>query len=115
RVDVLKQPGDFFVHEFGANMIVANHGDKAGPEKLVGFIAAKFPDIWGRTRRRYLFTGHRHEHRSKDIAGMVWEQLRAVTAQDYYSYSHAWISEAQISGITYHREDGVKYRTYVGA
>lgn len=115
RVEVFKQPGDFFIYEFGVNMLVANHGDKSGPEKLVGFVAAKWPEMWGRTKKRYLFTGHKHEHRSKDIAGMVWEQLRAATAADYYAFSHAWVSEAQISGITYHREDGVKYRTYVGA
>lgn len=115
RVDVLKQPGDFFVREFGKVLISANHGDKASAQRLVMFLADRYAEMWGRTVFRYLFTGHNHHLKSADIGGMTWEQLNGVTAQDYYTFSHAFSGRAQLSGITYHKDEGVRSRVYVNA
>jgi hypothetical protein len=115
RVTVQKKPGDFFIYEFGECLIASQHGDKAGAQKLVMFVADQWSQLWGRTKFRYLFTGHLHHHKSADIGGMVWEQLSAVTSKDYYAFSHAFAGRPQLSGITYHRDEGVKYRTFVNA
>lgn len=114
RIQVQAKPGEFFVHQFGRVMIAAHHGDKAKADRLAHFLAAEFAPIWGATEHRYLFTGHLHHHKSADIGGVVWEQLRAITARDAYAYSHAYYARAQIDAITYHRDRGQIFRASVG-
>lgn len=60
RVAVRKEPGEFFVEEFGAVLIASHHGDKAPPERLVLTMSDEYAPAWGRTRHRTLFTGHLH-------------------------------------------------------
>lgn len=115
RVNVHKKPGEFYVQEFGKVMIAAHHGDKSKANNLVHFIADEYADIWGRTRHRFLYTGHLHHHKSQDIGGMRWEQLRAVTERDAYAVSHAYSARAQMQAITYHRDNGEVQRIAVNA
>lgn len=115
RVIVHKKPGEFFLHEFGRVMIAAHHGDKAKADRLVHFVADEFAEAWGRTKHRFLFTGHLHHAKMQDIGGMKWEQLRAVTERDAYAVSHAYSARAQLQGITYHRERGEIQRVAVNA
>lgn len=115
RVKVHKKPGEFFIFEFGRVLIASHHGDKAKADRLVHFVADEFAEAWGRTKHRFLFTGHLHHHKSQDIGGMKWEQLRAVTERDAYAFSHAYSARAQMQGITYHRERGEIQRVAVNA
>lgn len=115
RVNVQKQPGEFFIHEFGRVLLAAHHGDKAKADRMVHFVADEYAEMWGRTRHRYLWTGHLHHHKSQDIGGVQWEQLRAVTARDAYAVSHAYTARAQLQGITYHRWMGEVSRVKVSA
>ena len=113
RVTVIKEPQDFFCHSFGSVMIAAHHGDKAKPERLVMYMADRLSEVWGRTKHRFLFTGHLHHHKSQDIGGATWEQLRALTSPDAYSSSHAYSARSQLQAITYHRERGEVSRVKV--
>lgn len=115
RVDVIKQPGEFWVHQFGLNMIGFHHGDKAKAERLVLWLADEFPEMWGATRYRKMFTGHLHHHKSADIGGCEWEQLRALTEKDAYARSHAYSARAQLQGITIHKDRGEVSRVKVTA
>lgn len=87
-------------------MIAAHHGDKARADRLVMFLADEYAELWGRTLHRFLWTGHLHHHKSQDIGGVTWEQLRAVTARDAYASSHAYTARAQLQAITYHKTLG---------
>lgn len=115
RIEVQEYPGEFFVHEFGDVMIAAHHGDKASAQGMVNFMADEYAPIWGRTRHRFLFTGHLHHHKSQDIGGVQWEQLRAVAARDAYAVSHAYSARAQLQAITYHKTRGEIQRVKVAA
>lgn len=115
RVTVEKDPSEFFLFEFGNVMIAAHHGDKAKAPQLVNFVADEFAEAWGRTKHRFLFTGHLHHHKSQDIGGMKWEQLRAVTARDSYATSHAYCARSQLQAVTFDRNHGEAQRVYVGA
>lgn len=114
RIHLQKVPGEFFVHKFGKVLIAAHHGDKAKAERMVLFLADQYAAIWGRTDHRFLWTGHLHHHKSQDIGGVQWEQLRALTARDAYAVSHAYTARAQLQGITYHRTKGEVQRVKVG-
>lgn len=113
RVTVRKEPGEFWVEEFGINMLAAHHGDKAPPQRLVLTMADSHADIWGRTNHRFLWTGHRHHAETKDIGGVYWEQLRALTAKDAYAVSNAYSARAQLQAITLHRAEGEVMRCKV--
>lgn len=115
RIEVRAKPGEFFVYQFGQVMLAAHHGDKAKADRLAHFIADEFAAIWGKTRFRHLFTGHMHHHKSADIGGIVWEQLRALTARDAFAFAHAYTARAQLSAITYHRQRGEVFRARVAA
>lgn len=115
RVAVQKVPGEFFAHEFGKVMIASHHGDKAKADRLVMFLADTYPELWGRTKHRFLFTGHLHHHKSQDLGGVQWEQLRAVTSKDAYAVSHAYSARAQLQAITFHRERGEVSRVKVSS
>jgi hypothetical protein len=115
RIAVQKVPGEFFAHEFGKVMIASHHGDKAKADRLVMFLADTYPELWGRTKHRFLFTGHLHHHKSQDIGGVQWEQLRAVTAKDAYAVAHGYSARAQLQAVTFHRERGEVSRVKVSA
>ena len=113
RVSVQRKPGEFFVQEFGRCLIAAHHGDKAKAERITMYLADRWAELWGRTRYRFLFTGHLHHHKSQDIGGLHWEQLRAVTAKDAYATAHAYSARAEMQAITYHKERGEVSRVKV--
>jgi hypothetical protein len=115
RVSVQKVPGEFFVYEFGKVLIAAHHGDKAKADRMVHFLADQYAEMWGRTKHRFLFTGHLHHHKSQDIGGVQWEQLRAVTPRDAYAVSNSYSARAQLQAITFDRNRGEVSRVKVNA
>jgi hypothetical protein len=106
RITVQKHPGEFFVAEHGQCLIASQHGDKAKAERLVMALADQWPEMWGRTRYRYYFTGHLHHSKMQDVGGVQVEQLRAVTARDAYAASHAYVARSEMQAITYHKDRG---------
>jgi hypothetical protein len=114
NIEVQKVPGEFFVHQFGQCLIAGHHGDKAKAERMVMFLADHYAAIWGKTNYRYLWTGHLHHHKSADIGGVQWEQLRALTSRDAYAVSHSYTARAQLQAVTYHRDRGEVQRVKVG-
>jgi len=115
RVQVQTEPGEFFAYEFGSNLIAAHHGDKAKATQLVLWLADEHPQMWGRTEHRYLFTGHLHHHKSQEIGGVQWQQLRAVSARDAYAASGAYRSRAGMEAQVYHKIKGRIQRHEVNA
>jgi hypothetical protein len=114
QIEVQKIAGEFFVHQFGRVLLAGHHGDKAKAEKMVMFLADQYAAIWGKTNHRYLWTGHLHHHKSADIGGVQWEQLRALTSRDAYAVAHSYTARAQLQAVTYHRDKGEIQRVKVG-
>ena len=113
RVHVDKTPSDFFMTTFGENMFMAHHGDKSKAERLVMFMAHEYAREWGRSKWRYLFTGHLHHAHLRDIGGVQVEQLRAAASRDEYATSHAYAGIAQLQSITFHKKKGEVFRSKV--
>lgn len=114
RVKIQAKPGEYFAHKFGDCLIAAHHGHRAKPDRMVMFLADEYAELWGSTRHRFLFTGHMHHHKSADIGGVRWEQLRALTARDAYSVGSAYLARSELQAITYHRTRGEIQRVRVG-
>ena len=113
RIEVQRKGGEFFVMEWGKVMIASHHGDKAKAERLVMHMADEWAVIWGRTRYRFYFTGHRHHASLLDVGGVQVEQLRAAAPRDAYAASHGYSSRSEVQAITYHKDSGEVSRVKV--
>lgn len=108
RVTIDDQGIDFFAHEFGTNLICAHHGDIKGkqPKDYVMAMAAKYPEAWGRTRFRELWTGHKHHLLTQEFPGMTTYQVRAITPANRYAQDNLFLSESEIQCATYRYAGG---------
>jgi len=104
---------DFYSFEWGRNMICGHHGDKAKADRLVLFMADNWPEMWGRTHWRFLWTGHIHHDSAKDIGGVSWESFRTLAPKDAYAASHAFSSRQTMQAITLDKEHGEILRNKV--
>lgn len=105
-VTIVQSAGEFYVREFGVNMLVLHHGDRAKPERLVQFAAAEWPEIWGRTRHRLALSGHVHHETRKDVGGMAFESVGTIIPRDFHAHSHAYAARRGLVSITLDREQG---------
>lgn len=114
EVEIIQSAGDFYVHEFGVNMVVLHHGDRAKPDRLVHFAAAEWPEIWGRTRHRIALSGHVHHEVRKEIGGMAFESIGTIIPRDAYAYSHAYSARRALVSIVLDKTQGEITRARVG-
>jgi hypothetical protein len=113
HVEIQADPSDFFAFEWGKNFICAHHGDKAKADRLVLHMADKWPEIWGRTHWRFMWTGHIHHDSSKDIGGVLWESFRTLSPKDAYAASHAYSARQAMQAITMDKDFGEIMRNKV--
>lgn len=106
RVNIRRSPVEFFAFQWGQNLICGHHGHKRQAKDLVMFFASEYPELWGSTRHRTMFTGHYHRLKAEDFPGMVWECMRPFSLRDHYAASTAYPENSELQGITYHKERG---------
>jgi hypothetical protein len=104
RVEVARDPSEFFVYAWGRCLLAAHHGDKAPPERLGQWLAEH--DLWQPRQFRHFFLGHHHKDMAGDIGGIRFERLRAFTAKDAYAAANAYVTRRSLQAITFHRERG---------
>lgn len=76
---------EFDVVEHGEVAIFIHHGDKRTPKDLSMFVAAEFPEVWGRTKYRILLTGHLNHLKLDEYPGIYWMQMPALAARDHHA------------------------------
>jgi hypothetical protein len=113
-VTIIDNAGEFYCHEYGANMILLHHGDRAKPDRLVHFAAAQWPEMWGRTKHRLALSGHVHHETVKEIGGMKFESLGTIIPRDAYAIGHAYSARRALVSITLDKEQGEVSRSRVG-
>lgn len=113
-VTVVENANEFHVEEFGRNMVLLHHGDRAHPDRLVHFAAAQWPEVWGRTRHRLALSGHVHHATKKEVGGMTFESVGTIIPRDPYSYSHGYYGKRELVSITLDSVQGEVSRARVG-
>lgn len=113
-VEIVQSAGEFYVREFGKNMILLHHGDKAKPERLVQFAAAEWAEMWGRTKHRLALSGHVHHESRKDVGGMSFESVGTIIPRDFHAYANAYAAKRGLVSITLDREQGEISRARIG-
>lgn len=106
RVKVHDEALPYYAIEHGRTMLAFHHGHKKKNEDLPLLFASSFGEMWGRTRKRYCNTGHRHHYDCKEHAGMYVTQHPTLAARDAHASRGGWMSERAAIGITFHEEFG---------
>lgn len=104
NITVELDPRAYWAYEFGKVFLFGHHGDRVKPQDLVMKMAADHPEEWGRTRYRFVWTGHLHQKASDTFHGARWERASCITAPD--AYGAAWGNHAEATAVVYHKEKG---------
>jgi hypothetical protein len=113
RVTVDREPSPYNAYEFGRVALFFHHGHKRKVANVSEVFAAKYREMFGRTRHAYAHMGHLHHLDIKENSLMVVEQHRTLTAPDAYAARGGYISGRDAQVITYHREFGEVSRVKV--
>lgn len=113
RIEVVDTPLPYYALEHGQTTLFFHHGHMKKKEHLPLAFAAMFPQQWGRGVKRYVHTGHYHNHDERTHPGCVVTQHPTLAARDAYAARGAWLSERQAMMISYHKRFGEVRRATV--
>lgn len=113
RVEVIDSESPYYAYRHGATMLAFHHGHLRKKEQLPLTMAAKFPEVWGRTKHRYCHVGHMHHIDEREHEGIVVQQHRTLAASDAHSARLGYVSGRQVAAVTYHDRFGEVARTVV--
>lgn len=115
RVAVDVSPDPYYCVEHGKTALFFHHGHKRKPTNVDTVFAAKFREVFGRTKHAYAHMGHLHHIDIKETNLMVVEQHRTLAAQDAYSSRLGWVSGRDAQVITYSKQHGEVGRVRVSS
>lgn len=106
RVIVERSPDPYYCIEHGDCALFYHHGHKRKVTNIDAVFAAKFRDVFGRTKFAYAHMGHLHSVDVKETPLMLIEQHRTLAAPDAYASRGGWLSGREAQVITYHKRFG---------
>lgn len=106
RVKVIDSAAPYYAHQHGETMLAFHHGHLKKNDALPLLFASMFPDVWGKTKRRYCHTGHWHHLDEREHNGMKVMQHPTIAARDAYATRGGWLAMRQMTAITYHATFG---------
>jgi len=113
RIKVIDSELPYYVYQHGETMLAWHHGHLSKKDQLPLIFAAQFPKVWGNTVKRYVHCGHMHHTHIQEHAGVTVEQHPTLAARDAYAARGGWISERQVTSITYSDKYGQVARNTV--
>jgi hypothetical protein len=115
RVVVDVSPDPYYCVEHGHTGLFFHHGHKRKPTNIDTVFAAKFREVFGRTKHAYAHLGHMHHRHQLETNLMVVEQHRTLAASDAYASRGGWMSGRDAQVITYHATHGEVGRIVVNS
>lgn len=106
RITVDTSPDPYYCVEFGETSLFFHHGHRRNPSNVADVFAAKFRDVFGRTKHSYAHLGHKHSAELKETNLMKIEQHSTLAAPDAYAARGGWISSRAATVITYDKTYG---------
>lgn len=106
RITVDNSADTYYAVEHGLTSLYFHHGHKRGVANVDSVFAAKFRELYGRTKYAYAHLGHLHSNESKESNSMMVERHRTLAAPDAYASKGGWISGRDAKVITYHKKYG---------
>jgi hypothetical protein len=115
RITVDRSPSPYNAYEFGKTALFFHHGHKRKVANVSEVFAARFREMFGRTKYAYAHMGHLHSIDVKENNLMIVEQHRTLTAPDAYAARGGWISGRDAQVITYHSDFGEVSRVRINS
>ena len=106
RISVDLSPDPYYCVEHGLTSLFFHHGHKRKPAAVSDVFAAKFREVFGRTKHSYAHMGHMHHIDVKENNLMLVEQHRTLSGSDAYASRGGWMSGRDAQVITYHAKFG---------
>ena len=106
HIEINTDPTKAKMVEFGQTMMMIDHGDLKKDRDLGEFMANEWPEVWGRTKYRYVWTGHIHHRDAKEHRGYQWESVNSIAAKDDYHADNKYQSLRSMMLVKYHRQWG---------
>jgi hypothetical protein len=113
RVRVVDSELPYYVIRHGTTMLCWHHGHLKKFDQLPMLFAAQFAEDWGKTTKRYVHSGHLHHRHELESGGVTLVQHPTLAARDSYAARGGWISERQVTAITYSSRYGEVARNTV--
>lgn len=106
RVTVPDGQIPFYAIQWGQTALFFHHGHMKKWKDLPLTFAAMFPKIWGDTTKRYGNTGHYHHEKREEHSGIKMIQHPTMAANDSHGSRHGYMSQREMTAITFHKEFG---------
>lgn len=106
RVTVDVSPDPYYCVEHGLTSLFFHHGHLRKVATIDDVFAAKFREVFGRTKYSYAHMGHLHHNEVKETSLMLVEQHRTLAAPDAYASRSGWMSGRDAKIITYSKRFG---------
>lgn len=113
RITVDTNPDPYYCVEHGDTSLFFHHGHKKKPAAVDSVFAAKYRDVFGRTKHSYAHMGHLHHVDQKETNLMIVEQHRTLAAPDAHASRGGWMSGRDAKVITYSRKYGEVARSII--
>lgn len=115
RITVDVSPDPYYCVEHGATALFFHHGHKRKPTQVDTVFAAKFREVFGRTKHAYAHLGHLHHVDQRETNLMIVEQHQTLAAPDAYASRGGWMSGRSAQVITYSKRFGEVGRVRVSS
>ena len=102
RVTIEMSPADQWFYQFGKVMLMATHGHNMPPVKMIPFMSAKEPKMWGDTILRRALHGHFHSKSVIESLGGKVEGFSNLAPNDAWHASKGYLSELECVLIEYY-------------
>lgn len=109
RVEVDDDPGRYWWWRWGKCFLGAAHGDMAKMRDLPLIMASRYPEDWGATTHRMVFTGHIHHREklnAKEFGGVDVESFNSPAGKDAWQHAAGFVSKRSVHSVTFHKTDG---------
>lgn len=106
RLTVISDELPFYAHQHGQTGLFWHHGHMKKSSELPLLMAAQFPEIWGKTTKRYAHVGHTHREKVEDYSGIKVIHHPTMAARDSYAARHGYHSLRAATCMTFHDEFG---------
>jgi hypothetical protein len=113
RVTIDTSPQHYHYFEFGKVLIGTHHGHGSKMPDLPLIMAADQPEAWGRTKHRYIWTGHIHNRTAYDKIGCSVESFRILAPVDAWAAQKGYRAIRDMKAIVIDREQGELQRNTV--
>ena len=108
NVNVIKDLGHRQTFLYGKNLITFVHGDTGKVKDYPAVIAAENAELWGKSKWRFIFTGHLHTERELPVFGdTVVYRMPSLAGTDDWHFQKGYNSRKALIGYVVDKVRGV--------